>query len=814
MNRKTIMELLIENNYRNVYESAYYFESKDFKFPNQGWKIHISVNLNNYVEIINLVIPYLVNKRIAFKIIKDINIYKKNSLKTGNRESYGKFITVYPFEEEFVSIIEELYNILKDFEGPYILSDRRYKDCRVLYYRYGSNFIEDKIYDKKGNLLRYYKHNDNFIIDMPRPYFYLPEGLKDPITDNYDISSSDILFKKYDVKNAIKFSPVGGVYNAITRSDDKKVIIKEYYPFTELIDENFSSQDLFNIERENFLITAKYSFIPNLLDVIYDWELKYMVIKKVNEYSLDKYFSSINPFITFEDGKKIKNFLSEVFDIAIKIFKNICILLNDGYIITDLSPDNIIVEDKEVFFIDIESLSKIKNGKIDSKINNFTKGFWNNDLDLNTNIKLFIKNIILYSILRNNIWLDTLSTEELLNSLTNRYKNFYILIQLIDNITNQDLEKLDNYLFDAKSKIAETNFNKKLNLNLEKREINYFDFLKRVKIAYEKEKDNAEFNIDNSFSQGIIGLNYVENILKKESFNNIDKTAIHVGNYFYGLAGLLYFESYFGLENYDTIDKILENIDCTDFSLSTGISGIGISLIYSLYKNDNINILYKNKIKKYIELIYEKIVSHVDDIEKLNTQDEFSLNEGILGDGLFLIYYKKYTKDKDKLNTINLLIDKIIKYTYRRYKFYKGFNFISESNTKFDYYISNGIMGLVNLILTDYNINENTKYLYIAEKYLDESIGIYTESTSFFKGCGGLLYTYFKAKKILSTDKYNQFIDILVSDIESKYLNDKIEFFNQESIKYLYGDLGTILVLNNIKKDIFEEIFPFVELNK
>jgi hypothetical protein len=66
--------------------------------------------------------------------------------KTMNRASGGKFITIYPRNKnDFKFYIQNLYQILKPFEGPYILSDRRYKDCKVLYYRFGTMQAYNKL---------------------------------------------------------------------------------------------------------------------------------------------------------------------------------------------------------------------------------------------------------------------------------------------------------------------------------------------------------------------------------------------------------------------------------------------------------------------------------------------------------------------------------------------------------------------------------------------------------------------------------------------------------------------------------------------
>ncbi|MFL2132054.1 MAG: hypothetical protein ACTH1A_03770 [Ruoffia tabacinasalis] len=120
------------------------------KIPDQGWKIHVSCTLKNALDILNIVTETLKKEKVNFKYVKNtelLNImYKKNFSRVGA----GKFITIYPNnEEQFIELLEILYFKLKDFEGPYVLSDRRYKDCAVLYYRYGG-FKEIIRYDDEG----------------------------------------------------------------------------------------------------------------------------------------------------------------------------------------------------------------------------------------------------------------------------------------------------------------------------------------------------------------------------------------------------------------------------------------------------------------------------------------------------------------------------------------------------------------------------------------------------------------------------------------------------------------------------------------
>jgi len=101
------------------------------------WKIHISATYRNHIEILRIVSQYAISKEINFKFCSNIDQFISINSKTMSRASSGKFIVLYPLEQEFEETLEDLYNLLKKYDGPYILSDRPYKDSKTVYYRYG-----------------------------------------------------------------------------------------------------------------------------------------------------------------------------------------------------------------------------------------------------------------------------------------------------------------------------------------------------------------------------------------------------------------------------------------------------------------------------------------------------------------------------------------------------------------------------------------------------------------------------------------------------------------------------------------------------
>src|SRR6185503_5649885 len=118
--------------------------------------------------------------------------------------------------------IEQLYQATRQFEGPYILSDRRYKDSRVVFYRYGgmSSYTVLNIRGEKPSYML--SPSGERVPDRRFPYFHVPEWAKDPFEVSPPADSqgppnqSEVLLKegRYLVKSSLSFTNSGGVYLA------------------------------------------------------------------------------------------------------------------------------------------------------------------------------------------------------------------------------------------------------------------------------------------------------------------------------------------------------------------------------------------------------------------------------------------------------------------------------------------------------------------------------------------------------------------------------------------------------------------------
>jgi hypothetical protein len=101
--------------------------------PLQGWKIHVSATSENCRYILDRITSVLVKHDDAsFKFALDRSLLSLLNSKRRPRTASGKFITIYPWDSyRFLKLIEEIKNATDGMQGPYILSDHRYKDSRA-----------------------------------------------------------------------------------------------------------------------------------------------------------------------------------------------------------------------------------------------------------------------------------------------------------------------------------------------------------------------------------------------------------------------------------------------------------------------------------------------------------------------------------------------------------------------------------------------------------------------------------------------------------------------------------------------------------
>lgn len=331
--------------------------------PPQGWKIHLSAILGNSSAILATAARLLVKRGIAFKFVSDKYLLFMSNGKRWPRGSSGKFITIYPAcTEECGQLLDLLYHSMLGYRGPYILSDRRYRDCGILYYRYGGIQPWRRL-DVSGRPVSIMQGTDDQFMDDERvPYFRIPDGMSDPFQSESEHSeegeAGTLGQGRYKIESAVSLSNTGGVYVALDQESGQKVIIKEARPFTNISPRGTDAVWVLKKEHRLLSMLEDLRIAPRPLDFFKDWEHYYLVEELIKGKILRRFVVEYTPCLR---TRHTRESLEKAYECYRKLFKRIAEVLGSIHdrriVFSDISHYNVIVRNddpEDVFFIDFE----------------------------------------------------------------------------------------------------------------------------------------------------------------------------------------------------------------------------------------------------------------------------------------------------------------------------------------------------------------------------------------------------------------------------------------------------------------------------
>ncbi len=341
--------------------------------PKQGWKIHISATNRNSPEILKRASAILVKRGTTFKFANDIETLTLMTSKRWHRGGSGKFITVYPKNDsDFKELIEILYRAMEGLVGSYILSDRRYKDSKCVYYRYGGIIAETEknFMGQRSHVL--YSPTGEKIPDQRNPYFELPHWIKDPFPEDEetDADMGDEIHLnegRYRIEKAIGFSNTGGVYLAHDNQQNKQVVVKEARPGVELSPDGEDAVARLEQEANILRLLSGEGLVPEVYDTFWDWENFYIAIEYLDADPMRIVMLKESPLLhvwpTLQQSRDYYHLYKKMF---VDLLKAVQCIHAKGIVIGDLSPVNIMIDkhDKTVRLIDLEGAYEPSSGQI------------------------------------------------------------------------------------------------------------------------------------------------------------------------------------------------------------------------------------------------------------------------------------------------------------------------------------------------------------------------------------------------------------------------------------------------------------------
>lgn len=341
------------------------FMADESKLPTQGWKIHLSVSVDTAEEALERVCDYCMSHRLTFKFLRSRAAMIAVNAKEANRGSSGKFVTIYPSDEEQLSwVLPGISELLAGFVGPYVLSDLRY-GLGPAYVRYGA-FVEMYCAGDDGELTPALRTPDGSLVpDRRGAVFSVPEWV--PIPDVLGPSlvarasgaSADF---PYDVHEALQFSNSGGIYLATDRGTGDRVVLREARPHAGL--DRYGVDAVARMERGRTMLTrlSGLDCVPRLLGHRAAWEHQFLVEEYIEGQTLLAAVIERYPLAHPDpSAEKLGEYHSWAVDVIDKVELALDAIHSRGVRFGDLHPGNVMVRpDGRVALIDFELAADIE----------------------------------------------------------------------------------------------------------------------------------------------------------------------------------------------------------------------------------------------------------------------------------------------------------------------------------------------------------------------------------------------------------------------------------------------------------------------
>ncbi|CAG7606712.1 class III lanthionine synthetase LanKC N-terminal domain-containing protein [Actinacidiphila bryophytorum] len=119
--------------------------------PVQGWKLHVSAAATDVLDLVEIVLPRLVETGTTFKVAADVSTVIRLNAGLAGRSQVGKIVTAYPVSDEVLAgLVDRLDAAWRPLRSPAVPSDVPVGSGGALFVRYGAFMGTGSVTDTTG----------------------------------------------------------------------------------------------------------------------------------------------------------------------------------------------------------------------------------------------------------------------------------------------------------------------------------------------------------------------------------------------------------------------------------------------------------------------------------------------------------------------------------------------------------------------------------------------------------------------------------------------------------------------------------------
>ncbi|MFI6178962.1 class IV lanthionine synthetase LanL [Nonomuraea sp. NPDC051191] len=331
-----------------------YVEPPGFSRRLQGWKIHVSATTESAPTVLENAAEVLLRRRACFKFAKGLEQVAELTSMRFPRSGGGKFITVYPDDDEhFRVLVEELHGAVAGQAGPAILSDRPYCPGSLVHYRYGGFTDALSRLDDDGSYVPALVAPDGTWAEDRREARFTPPAwapppfpgmTSPPARDGGPVFIAD----RFQVDEAIRHSNRGGVYRATDRRSGHRVILKEARPHIS------DAHARLRHEADMLDLMEPLGVTPRKVTLFEYQHHLFLAEEEIPGRSLRKWVEQES------QGTEIRRPRpADVRAVAARLVDLVALVHRSGLVLRDLSPGNVVVTpDGTLRLVDVEFVTR------------------------------------------------------------------------------------------------------------------------------------------------------------------------------------------------------------------------------------------------------------------------------------------------------------------------------------------------------------------------------------------------------------------------------------------------------------------------